>query len=45
MPQAEIRCHVCGGILGPIDIMLFDETCSEECFDAYYTNPDEEPDA
>ncbi len=44
MPVAEIRCHVCGGCLGVLDVLFFDETCGPECFDAYYTDPDGEKD-
>lgn len=37
----ETRCHVCGAVFGAIDHIFFGETCSPECHDIYYTNPDE----
>jgi hypothetical protein len=44
----EIRCHVCGGMLGghPLEYQMgctknpYQETCSQECFDIYYIEPD-----
>ena len=45
----EIRCHVCGALLDghPMEYHMgsdkkFQETCSQECFDVYYTDPEKE---
>lgn len=44
----EIRCHVCGAVLDgcPMEHQMgsslpFQETCSQECFDVYYAEPEQ----
>ena len=38
----EIRCHICGGMVAMWDTVAYAETCSEECYDKYYTDPDKQ---
>lgn len=48
MPSEHPRCHVCGASLpgAGIEYVMgvspnpYGETCSEECYEIYYTDPD-----